>query len=84
MNKSKQHQYDKLQKSSIIFTQLGLVLALLIVYSALEFNSQKKVAILEIPNTTVDPVPIFSIDDIRIERAIKPNEPKKVKKQYLF
>lgn len=42
MNKKKQHRFDKLQKSSILFTQLGLVLALFVVYIALEFNAEKK------------------------------------------
>ena len=42
MNKKKQHRFDKLQKSSILFTQLGLVLALFVTYVALEFNAEKK------------------------------------------
>jgi len=45
MNKKKQHRFDKLQKSSILFTQLGLVLALLIVYLALEYTTIKEITI---------------------------------------
>jgi len=45
MNKKKQHRFDKLQKSSILFTQLGLVLALLIVYLGLEYTTVKEITL---------------------------------------
>ena len=50
----KQHQTEKFQKSSILFTQLGLVLALFIVYLALEFTTEKKLTLLDdvIPDDT--------------------------------
>ena len=43
MNTQKQHQFSEVRKSSMLFLQLGLVLALLIVYLALEFNSEKEI-----------------------------------------
>ena len=42
MNSKKQYPNDKLQKSSLIFLQLGLILALLFVYSVLESEYEKK------------------------------------------
>jgi protein TonB len=42
MKTQKHHLNDKLQKSSVLFLQLGLVLALFFVYIALEFESIKK------------------------------------------
>ncbi len=42
MNRKKQYPNDKLQKSSFIFLQLGLILALLFVYSVLESEYEKK------------------------------------------
>ena len=42
MSTKKEYQSDKLQKNSILFLQLGLVLALFIVYGILEFETEKK------------------------------------------
>jgi len=46
-NPQKQHQSEKFQKSPFIFTQLGLVLALLVVYLALEFTTEKEITMLD-------------------------------------
>jgi len=46
-NPQKQHQSEKFQKSPFIFTQLGLVLALLVVYLALEFTTEKEITLLD-------------------------------------
>ena len=50
----KQHQFSKLQKTSTIFTQLGLVLALFIVFLALELTTEKKSMVIVRPPTNVD------------------------------
>ena len=50
MKTQKQHRNDKLQKSSVLFLQLGLVLALFVTYALLEFESIKS----ELPNYTVE------------------------------
>ena len=46
-NTQKQHQSEKFQKSPFIFTQLGVVLALLVVYLALEFTTEKEITMLD-------------------------------------
>jgi len=76
MNSQKQHRNDKLQKSSVLFLQLGLVLALFLTYTALEFESIKKSFPLVEVNPT-DPIPIFDTDVIvQIKRESKPIEKK--------
>ncbi len=50
MKTQKQHRNDKLQKSSVLFLQLGLVLALFVTYALLEFESIKS----DIPDFTVE------------------------------
>jgi len=82
MNTKKQYPNDKLQKSSILFLQLGLVLTLFIVYNVLELKTIKEPFIfakhepLE-PDIFIETVPIYSIDS---KEETKP----KVKKQVLL
>ena len=61
MNTQKQHQFNEVRKSSMLFLQLGLVLALLIVYLALEFNSAKEINLYD-NNFTYDETP-FIVND---------------------
>ena len=69
-NPQHQHHSEKFQKSSILFLQLGLVLALLVVYLALEFTtSQQKViyhdfTLIDEPNVIIDH-PIFAIEKVK-------------------
>ena len=71
MYEQKQHRNDKLQKCSVLFLQLGLVLALFFVYTALEFQSSKK----QFPLTdisTQEPTSVFDSDIvIKIKRKVK-------------
>ena len=75
----KQHQTEKFQKSPFIFTQLGLVLALLIVYLALEFTTVKEITMLDdfVPDddptfvTTDAPVFILEKENVKIQSKIK-------------
>jgi len=60
----KQHHSEKFQKSSILFTQLGLILALLIVYLALEFTSVKEITKLH--HFVTDDETIFVTSDIPV------------------
>ncbi len=67
MNSQKQHRNDKLQKSSVLFLQLGLVLALFLAYTALEFESIKTkldftVENQEDPEIEIAPDKIFTIE----------------------
>ncbi len=67
MNPQQEHRNDKLQKSSVLFLQLGLVLALFFVYTALEFESIKKEfplaeGVLDEPLFTITPDIIFSVE----------------------
>lgn len=79
MKTQKQHQFDKLRKSSMLFTQLGLVLALLIVYLVLELKFEKIIPeynpdIPDEPLVWVNPYETFEI-----ERIVKKQETPKVK-----
>jgi protein TonB len=82
MNTKKQYPNDKLQKSSLLFLQLGLVLALFIVYHTLEIKTLKKPYIfanhepLE-PDIFIESIPIYSTES---NEETKP----KVKKQVLL
>ena len=74
-NQKNQPQTEKFYRSSAIFMQLGLVLALVIVYASLEYSSTKTITLLDdfIPddNSTY----IFSAPpDIIIERKQEPKE----------
>ncbi len=81
MNKKQQHQYDKLQKSSILFTQLGLVLALLVVYLALEFSTTKKVLVFDTAGISGEPTTFVKQHRaIIIEKKITPKKILKLKK----
>ncbi len=82
MNKKKQHQYDKLQKSSILFTQLGLVLALVVVYLALEFSTVKEITMLP-NNYDPDEVVLINITptDVIIKRKKKSTVQPKIEKK---
>ena len=73
MNTQKQHQFNEVRKSSMLFLQLGLVLALLIVYLALEFNSAKEINLYD-NNFTYDETP-FIVNDypsVVLEQKEKP------------
>lgn len=69
MNTKKQYPNDKLQKSSILFLQLGLILALTCVYYILEIETPtKQLAYLTTDDTNVDtfvyplPPPVVKIE----------------------
>jgi len=80
MNKKKQHHFDKLQKSSILFTQLGLVLALLVVYLAMEFTTVKKDLVFDTTYTSDEPRTfVTQHPPISIETKAVPKEPVKPK-----
>jgi len=85
MKTQKQHQNDKLQKSSVLFLQLGLVLALFFVYTAIEYESVKKPFILAENTSEADEDVIFINPPatIRIEKKIKPKIEPIVQKQVL-
>ena len=74
METQKQHRNDKLQKSSLLFLQLGLVLALFLTYTLLEFESVKTNIFAEdVPTeVTIDVVPDIPI--VIFERIDKPIE----------
>lgn len=86
MKKSKKHQNDTLQKSSIIFLQLGLILSLLFVYTVLEIELAKKDYVLKNLESTDTEIYLYPDipNEIKIERPIrksinlKPEIPKKV------
>ncbi len=80
MNKKKKHHFDKLQKSSILFTQLGLVLALLVVYLAMEFTTVKKDLVFNTTYTSDEPRAfVTQHPPISIEPKAVPKEPVKPK-----
>lgn len=60
MSPQKQHAHNSFKESPFIFTQLGLVLALIIVFFALEYSSSKTVATLTSYN--VDEPTLFTND----------------------
>ncbi len=78
-NPKKQHQTEKFQKSPFIFTQLGLILALLLVYSAFEFTTEKEITMLAdvVPYddpifvTSDSPVVIIKTKEVKKEPEIK-------------
>ena len=72
MNTQKQHQFVKVQKSSILFLQLGLVLALIIVYLSLEFTSVKKITMIDKFTTDEPTIIITAPSDIIIVRKPTP------------
>ena len=78
MNTKKHSSTDKLQKSSMLFLQLGLVLALFFVYTALEFETvQKMYTPPEVAST--EPSPSLVPDQFfTIERKVVVKERKKV------
>ena len=81
MYKKKQHHFDKLQKSSILFTQLGLVLALFIVYLAFEFSIEKKDLISAESFIQDEPTPYTTPYPVGvIEEKVAPKDPVKLKK----
>jgi protein TonB len=81
MNKQKQTPVAKLQKSSVIFMQLGLILALFVVYVALEHRSFHKVAIFEPVDQTDDPETVYNtVFEIEKKKVKKLKQKKVVKK----
>ncbi len=78
MKTQKQHRNDKLQKSSLLFLQLGLVLALFVTYTTLEFRSIKKSIVVdnmewEPPFEIVPDVPtiIFKKEKVPVEKKTR-------------
>ena len=72
----KQHLNDKLQKSSVLFLQLGLVLALFFVYTALEYESIKKEfplaeVVPDEPQTAITNDVIFTIERKKVQKSPK-------------
>ena len=84
MNKQKQVPNVKLQKTSVIFMQLGLILALFIVYIVLEHESNykvKKLASSEVINTDNEPyIPVDFTIEPKKKKVIKRSQVKKIKK----
>ena len=82
MNTKKQHRNDNLQKSSMIFLQLGLILAMLFVYGLLESQFEKKEFVM-LHSEVSDPDMILipdAPDKIKIQRPVKKVELTKPKK----
>jgi protein TonB len=77
----KQHQIEKFQKSPFIFTQLGLVLALLVVYLALEFTTEKKITILADVVPYDDPIFVTSDGPVIIIEKEKVKKESKIKRK---
>lgn len=77
MNPKKQYPNDNLQKSSLIFLQLGLILAMLFVYTVLESKFEKKELAGLLAETEDADIIIYPVipDRIQIER---PHKKKKV------
>ena len=77
----KQHQTEKFQKSPFIFTQLGLVLALLIVYLALEFTTVKEITMLDDfvpdddPTFVATDAPVFILEKENVKKQSKIKKP---------
>ncbi len=76
----KQHHSEKFQQSPFIFTQLGLVLALLIVYLALEFSTVKEITVLNYVIPDDDPIFVPAEGPVIIIEKQKVKEHPKVKK----
>lgn len=82
MNSQKQYPNDKLQKSSIIFLQLGLILAMLFVYGVLESEFQQKqladFTVKEVEIETIPYPPIVNLPDKKktVVEKIKPKKKK--------
>lgn len=77
-------QTEKFYRSPAIFMQLGLVLALLIVYITLQYASTKTIIVLNDSEPDVDPTYVFQIPpNITIERKSKPQDLKQPKKVIL-
>ncbi len=72
MNKQKQVPNVKLQKSSVIFMQLGLILSLFIVYMVLEIKTYYKPYKFAISNT-IEEQNETTIDDFIIEKTQSKN-----------
>lgn len=77
----KEYPSDKLQKSSILFLQLGLVLALFIVYGVLEFETEKKPFNFVKNESSVPDIIIESVPTVIIDRNKKIKTKRKLKKQ---
>ncbi len=56
----KQHHSEKFQKSSILFTQLGLVLALFISFLALEYTTEKEIVMIDYDDIYTDEIYVAS------------------------
>lgn len=82
MKTQKQHLNVKLQKSSVLFLQLGLVLALFFVYTALEFESIKKEFPLAEYTSNYEPDIILTCGPFVVEPIEDPVKPI-IKKQIL-
>ncbi|MBJ2173745.1 energy transducer TonB [Aureibaculum sp. A20] len=79
--KKNQPPTEKFYRSSALFMQLGLVLALLIVYISLEYTSTKTVFLLDDVAPDDGTTYVFSAPpDIRIERNKEPQEKQVPKK----
>ncbi len=77
MNHKKQYRNDKLQKSSFIFLQLVLILAMLFVYSVLESEYEKKEIVWNNHESDTDEYEIYPTvpDVITIDRPQQIEEP---------
>ena len=75
--KKNQPPTERFYRSSALFMQLGLVLALVIVYVSLEYRSTKKVTMIDV-FASGEPVPdVFTVPPIIIiEQNQEPTEPK--------
>ncbi|PHR70163.1 MAG: energy transducer TonB [Lutibacter sp.] len=73
---------NNLQKSSVLFLQLGLVLTLLTTYLALELKTEQRIAIIiETSIDSDDTYEFFPAKEIQIERKVKERKFKPVTKK---
>ncbi|WP_299155919.1 energy transducer TonB [uncultured Tenacibaculum sp.] len=81
MKSQKKHPRKQLEKFSTIFTQLGLVLTLFVVFITLEYETEKDLAVIQDPyyNEFIEPVFTFQ-KEVVVKKQKKVNTPKKTQK----
>ena len=86
MKTTKKNARKQLEKFSTIFTQLGLVLTLFIVFLALEYETEKDVAVLKPSNSELyEPIYTFKQPVVlkRVEEVTEKPKKKTVVKEIL-
>ena len=81
MKSQKKHPRKQLEKFSTIFTQLGLVLTLFVVFITLEYETEKDLAVMQDPyyNEFIEPVFTFQ-KQVVVKKQKKTSVPKKNQK----